>query len=164
MFNVNDTVIYSPCGVCRIEEITEKDFSGEPVEYYVLKPVGGVKGTFYIPVNNESLTGQMRKILSKNEIDELISIMPDEDYIWIEDENLRKEEYRKILREGSRHELVKLIKTLYNYRQNLLGQKKRLHSADERFLKDAENMLYDEFSYVLGIPKDDVLSYIRQHI
>ncbi|MCD7811458.1 MAG: transcriptional regulator [Ruminococcus sp.] len=164
MYNVNDTVMYSPCGVCRIDGISEKDFSGEPAEYYVLRPVGDSKNTYYIPVNNETLTGQMRKVLTREEIDELIRKMPDENNIWIEDEAERKEEYRRILRSGNRMELVMLIKTLYCYREDRRGKKKKLHSADEHFLHDAENMLYDEFAYVLGISKDEVVPFIKSHI
>lgn len=164
MYNVNDTVMYSPCGVCRIEDITERDFSGENAEYYVLRPVGDCKSTFYVPTKNENLTGQMRKVLTRSEIDQLITLMPDEGLNWIEDENLRKEEYRRILRTGDRRELVRLIKTLYAQKQNRREQKKRLHSADEKFLRDAENMLYDEFAYVLDISKDEVPSYIKKHI
>ncbi len=164
MYNVNDTVIYSPCGVCRISEIAERDFSGEPVKYYILRPVGESKNTFYVPTENEQLTAQMRHILSKDEIEELIRIMPDEDYIWIENEYERKEEYRRILRSGDRRELIKLIKTLYIHRKSCSEHRKKLHSADEHFLKDAENMLYEEFAYVLGIPREQVIPYIKEHI
>lgn len=164
MYNVNDIVMYSPCGVCRIDDIAERDFSGEKEEYYVLHPVGDNKNTFYVPVKNENLTAQMRRILTRCEIDELIGLMPDENFVWIEDENLRKEAYRRVLRTGDRRELVKIIKALYTHRQDRREQKKRLHSADEKFLRDAENMLYDEFAYVLNISKDEVPSYIKTHI
>lgn len=164
MYSVNDTVVYSPCGVCRIDEISEKDFSGEPKEYYVLRPVSDNRNTYYVPVENKNLTAQMRKLLTREQVDELISVMPDENYIWIEDENTRKEEYGKILREGNRHQLVKLIKTLYTCRENRREQKKKLRSADEHFLREAENMLYDEFAYVLGISRDEVVPFIREHI
>lgn len=164
MYNINDIVVYSPCGVCRIAEISIRDFSGEPIEYYVLNPVSDNKNTYYVPTQNDTLTSQMRRVLTREEIDELIRIMPDENYIWIEDENQRKDEYRKILRNGDRRELIKLIKTLYIHQQSRLEQKKKLRSADEHFLKDAENMLYDEFAYVLGISKSEVLPYIKQHI
>ncbi len=164
MFKVNDTVIYSPCGVCRIDEIAERDFSGEPVMYYILRPVGESKNTFYVPVNNRQLTSQMRSILSEKELEKLIAIMPDEDYIWIENDSQRKEEYRRILQSGDRKELIRLIKTLYIHRKNCSENRKRLHSADEHFLKDAENLLYEEFAYVLGIPREEVIPYIKKHI
>lgn len=164
MYSLNDAVMYSSYGVCRISAIEERDFSGELLNYYVLRPVGDSKNTFYVPVNNEKLTAQMRKIITKDEIDSLLKIMPADNDIWIEDENQRREEYRRIIREGDRKELVMLIKTLYLYQKSRKDQRKKLHSVDEHFLKDAESMLYDEFAFVLGIEKDKVVDYIREHI
>jgi CarD family transcriptional regulator len=162
MYNVNDVVIYAPQCVCRVDDISEHDFSGSPVTYYVLKPVNDSKNIFYVPTENSSLTDRMRHILSKNDIDSLISLMPDEANIWIDDEHLRKETYSEILRKGDRKDLIKLIKTLYSRKKN--NGYRKLHAADERFLKEAENMLYDEFAYVLDIPRDQVVTYIKQHI
>ena len=36
--------------------------------------------------------------------------------------------------------------------------------ADERFLKDAEKMLYDEFALVLNIREEEVLPFIMEQI
>ena len=41
-----------------------------------------------------------------------------------------------------------------------MARGKKLHVADERMLQEAEKMICDEFSYVLGIPKEEVPSYI----
>ena len=164
MYNVNDAVVYSSYGVCVISAIEERDFSGESVEYYVLRPVSDNKNTFYVPTSNEDLKNRMHSVCSRSEVEELISVMPDEDFIWIDNDFQRKEEYRRIIESGNRHQLIKLIKTLYIRKQKLLEQHKKLHSADERFLNDAENMLYDEFAYALGIERDAVLPYIKEHI
>lgn len=164
MYKAEDIVVYSSYGVCRISAVEERDFSGSSEEYYVLRPVGESRNTFYVPTKNEALTSLMRKVLSKEEIQELIKTMPDENCIWIEDEAQRREEYRRILREGDRLELVRLIKTLYMYQQSCRDHRKKLHSADEHFLKDAESMLYEEFAYVLDIPREEVISYIKSHI
>ena len=71
-YNVNDIVVYSPNGVCRIDEITKHDFSGEPIEYYVLHPVSGGKNTYYVPTHNGDLASHMRRTLSPDEIKELL--------------------------------------------------------------------------------------------
>ena len=90
--------------------------------------------------------------------------MPQEDMFWIEDESRRKEEYRRIIDSGDRRKIIGLIKTLYIHGEELAAQHKKLRSSDERFLHEAENMLYDEFAYALRLNKDEVLPYIRQHI
>ena len=164
MYKVNDVVVYASYGVCEISAIEERDFSGENVEYYVLRPVGDSRNTFYVPTAKSALTEQMRRVYTREEVEALIRVMPDEDFIWIDDEAVRKEKYREIISGGDRLELVKLIKTLYIRRQELLQQHKKLHSADEKFLAEAENMLYDEFAYALGIGKDEVVPYIKEHV
>ncbi len=164
MYNINDAVVYASYGVCVISAIEERDFSGENVEYYILHPVGDNKNTFYVPTSNSVLKNKMKSICSRQEIDRIISTMDGECCIWIENDFLRKEEYRKIIDKGDRHELVRLIKTLYTKSTELSQKRKKLRSTDEKFLRDAENMLYDEFAYSLNIPRDKVVDYIKQHI
>ena len=164
MYKANDIVTYSTHGVCRIISVETCDFSGKPAEYYVLRPENDSRNTFYVPTDNKNLTSQMHRVLSRGELDELIKAMPDEKFIWIEDDNLRKSEYEKILRSGNRQKLIQLIKTLYIHRKEKMSENRKLRSADEHFLKDAETALYEEFAYVLNIPKEQVLPYIQQHI
>lgn len=164
MYNINDAVVYGSNGVCVITAIENRDFSGENVEYYILQPVNNSKNTFYVPTANSALKTKMRDVYSRKEIDSLISTMNDECCIWIDNDFQRKEEYRKIIDKGDRRELVRLIKTLYEKNTELNSQHKKLHSADEKFLKDAENILYSEFAYSLNIPVEEVVNYIKQHI
>ena len=164
MFCVNDTILYGAQGVCRIASIVRESFGSGPVDYYVLKPVYNDNSTIYVPVENGDLTGKMRRILSSEEIIALIRSMPQEDLIWIENENQRKEAYREIIARGDRTELVKMIKTLYLHQQQRQAIGKKLHIADERFFKEAEKMLYDEFALVLNIKQEEVLPFILEQI
>ena len=36
---------------------------------------------------------------------------------------------------------------------------KRLHMSDEHFMKDAEQLLYNEWQYVLNVDKDGLMAY-----
>ncbi len=164
MFNLNDAVVYASYGVCIITAIEKRDFSGENIEYYILHPVNDQKNTFYVPTSNSSLTQKMRSVFSRKEAEELIKLMPDEKFVWIDNEIQRKEAYRKIIENGSRRELVKLIKSLYIHKKILAENHKHLHSADEHFLQEAENMLYEELAYALDIPKNNVVSYICSQV
>ena len=76
MFKVNDVVMYASYGVCEIAAIEEKDFSGENVEYYILRPISDSRNTFYVPTNKEALTQQMRRVYTKSEVEELIKAIP----------------------------------------------------------------------------------------
>lgn len=164
MYNVNDTILYGTHGVCRIEEITEKEFMGSKREYYVLKPLSDPAGTLFVPVGSEKAESKMRRILSEEEIYELIRTMPYEEANWIERENERKEEYRRIIAGGDRSELIRMIKALYFHKKKREEEGKRLYLSDERFFHEAERILYDEFQYVLNIEREELLPLIFEQI
>ena len=136
---------------CKITDLTKRSFANKVVEYYVLKPVYNEHSIVYIPIDNEELVSKIKRILSVEDIHELIRTLPNEDYCWIENDNQRKEKYREIIKSGNRKELMKMIRTLYLYQQELKKDGKKIHAADDKFFKDAEKVLYDEFAYVLDI-------------
>ena len=90
MHNKNDIVLYGNQGVCKVFDIVKKEMANEVNEYYVLKPVNDVHSTVYVPTQNEKLTSKMKKILSVEEIYDLINDMPNEKEIWIDDFNILK--------------------------------------------------------------------------
>lgn len=163
-FQVNDSVLYGSEGVCRITDICEQDFMGARAQYYVLKPVYTPGSTVFVPAANETLVAKMRRILSPDEIRCLIKTMPDEATLWIDDDNTRRARYAEILQNGDRAELVGLIKALYHRREAQQAKGRKLHVADERYLRDAEKVLYDEFAHVLRIKRDEVLPFIMEQI
>ena len=164
MYNVNDTVMYGAFGICKITAVEKRNFTGEEQEYYILKHITADKNTFYVPTNNEAALSKMHPICSKAEVDSLISHMNSEKLIWIDNDVKRKEEYSRIIRDADKHEMIMLIKTLYLRRKKLSENGKRLRSADENYLRLAENMLFEEFAYALDIDRSEVVGYIEKHI
>ncbi len=164
MFQVNDTVKYGTTGVCRIVDMTVRSISGKEMLYYVLKPVHQDGATVYVPARNEKLLSKMQRILSKQEIDALIEEMPGCGIAWIDQEKTRQETYKKVLDGGDRKELIGLIRTLYQKRQELSAEGKKLRAADEHLMKDAEELLYDEFSTVLGLKPDAIVPYLMDRL
>ena len=164
MFSVGDSFIYKGHGICKLTEIREMNVDNEIRSYYVLKPVFGNSFTLFVPVGDENLEAKMRRLLSADEIHSFIADMPEEDSAWIEDENERREFYKNIISSGDRASLVRMIKALFRRRQELNSAGKKLRISDEQFMKDAEKMLYDEFAYVLGIKREDVLPFIMARL
>lgn len=164
MFQINDTIMYGTQGICKIVDITEKDFMGTKKEYYVLKPMNDKAATLFAPIHNEKIESKMRRILSEKEIYELIESMPKEEANWIANENERKEQYKKIIANGNHMELIRMIKALYLHKQEREADGKHLYLSDERFFKEAERILYDEFQYVLNIKKEELLPLIFEKI
>lgn len=113
----------------------------------------------FVPVQNEKLVGKMRAVLTKDEIIDLLDNMPKEEE-WISNKNIRFETFKNIISEGKSSELLRLIRTLKLHEKQQLKRGKRLHMADERFLKEAEKMVLGEFAYVLNESTDDILNRI----
>lgn len=161
MFQANDVIIYGTQGVCKITGTEEKMVSGKKKTYFVLKPVVDKGATIFAPTDNEFVLNKMRRLLTKDEIHKLIDSMRSENAVWVANENQRKELYRNILAKGDHMELIRMIKAIYAHQKEREAEGKRLHMSDERFFKDAEQILYNEFQYVLAIKdKDDLLRYI----
>lgn len=161
MFQVNDVILYGTQGVCEITGIEEKIISGAKKKYYVLKPVKDQGATIYAPTENEQVLKKMRRLLTEGEINDLIDSMPEEKMIWIPNVNERKESYKQILAGGNHLELIQMIKAIYAHKQEREAEGKRLHMSDEHFFKDAEQILYNEFQYVLKLnSKDELMQYI----
>ncbi|HRR77461.1 MAG TPA: CarD family transcriptional regulator [Ruminococcus sp.] len=164
MYNVGDMVMYGAFGICKVTAVEKRDFTGEEQEYYILKHINSDKNIFYVPTNNDAALSKMHPICSKAEVDELISHMNSEGLIWIDNDIKRKEEYSRIIKDADKHEIIRLIKTLYLRRKELAESGKKLRSTDENYLSLAENMLFEEFAYALDIDKSEVVEYIEKHI
>ena len=164
MREIGEIVLYGTDGVCQISEITEKKFGKETTKYYVLSTLYRGNSVIYVPVGNEKLESKMRDIISREELESIICNMPKEESIWIENEPLRKIKYKEIITGGDRRDLFRLIKTLYEHRINQENSGKKMHMTDERFMKDAEKILYDEIAHVIGIDHRDVVGYITEKI
>lgn len=164
MFQINDTVSYGTQGVCTVIGIEKLALYSSPEEYYILQPVYQTGSKIYVPVGNKTLTDKMRRILSKDEIRELIRVMPDGDTIWIENDAERKEKYQQIIASGDRRKIAQLIKTLYLQQSERQKNGKRLRQSDEILFKRAETLLYNEFALVLDIKHDQVVPFLHEQI
>lgn len=159
MFKINDYIMYSTVGVCKVLDIIdEKSVYNMPSEYYVLQPVYSDGTIIKIPVGNTKIV--MRPILSEEAVMSLINDMPEDEDVWIDNDRQRNEKFKSIIKTGKCDEWIKLIKSIYVTKEGkkLLG--KKLNQADEEIVKAAEKLLFEEFATVLNISPDEVNDYI----
>lgn len=140
MYQIVDCFLYGREGVCTITDIVTRKIKGEEKKYYVLAPQDH-HITIFIPIDNKQAVLKMRQVLSKEAIYKLIKAMPDNETIWIEDKNVRKQKYNNIIVNGNHEQLVKLIKTLYLQREKQLKLGKNFHVQDQQFLDTCEKIL-----------------------
>ncbi len=160
MLEINSLVVYGGNGVCKVEDLREENLNGINRMFYILKPLGIKNSTFYIPADSEKLLEKVHKLISADEIMDLINEMPSEDTIWIDDDRARTTKNKSMLATGDRRQLVQLTKTLYQRKNELESKGKKLRSSDETIMKNAEHLLFEEFALVLGIGQEEVLDYI----
>lgn len=158
MFRVNDTVMYNQSGACKIVDICSKEFTGEQRQYYVLQPVYEENVTIYCPVDSEKV--KIRKLLSLEDIHELIKLMPDQLTEWIDNDQQRKEAQSEILKNGDHCALIQLVKLLYFKREEKAAEGKKFHTADEKAMLEAEKLLHQEFAIVLNIKPEEVIPFL----
>lgn len=171
MFAVGDNVLYGTDGVCTIADHGMRDFFGDAREYYILKPNADPSGIVYVPADNPALVERMRRLMTKEEIDGILAECaaaddengdsPDcESPDWIADDGERKHAYDGILQSGDRQRIFRMIRALYQHREIIAKRGKKLHIADERLLRDAENRMNAELAHVLSIAPEEVPAYV----
>lgn len=102
----------------------------------------------------------MRRLLTKKEVTALINSFPDLEPYWVKNDHERKLAYGKILASGNHTALMMMLKALYIQKNDREANKKHLGLSDERFLKATEQLLYDEWQYVLELDRNALISYI----
>ena len=95
MFKIGDYVAHYKEGVCEVVNIGKIDMGSSDKEYYTLKPVYDAGGTVYTPVDNKR--DQIRKLITKEEAENLIKEMPKIDIIGVTNEKQREGMYKNAL-------------------------------------------------------------------
>ncbi len=150
--------------VCRVCQEKEEVFHGTRRNYYLLQPIYDTSSVIYVPSDNPKLMGKMRQILSPEEIYQLIREIPNQETKWIEDDRQRSDTWKQVLSTGDRKKLVKMIKTLYEKKQEIEAAGRKFHASDENVLHQAEQTIHDEFALVLDIQRDQVAPFIARQI
>ena len=77
MFNVGDRIVYPMHGAGVIVGIEQRNLSGTPEDYYIIKLTSGEMRVM-IPVCNKDLVG-LREIISKDEVDKVLEVLRNKD-------------------------------------------------------------------------------------
>lgn len=164
MYQIGDQVVYGIHGVCRIAAQEERVVDRKRVVYLVLEPVGHGGSQYLVPAHNQTAMSKMRKMLTPEELGQLLLSPQIRDDIWIPQESIRKQAYREKIGSGDRVVLMQLICTLYRHKSKQLASGKKVHQCDENFLRDAEKLLASEISIVLDLEFPQALAYLRQQL
>lgn len=162
MFAPGEYVIYSVEGVCRVEQAGRLNVPGldKNRDYYQLSPYyrGGV---IYTPVDGKA---SIRRVISKEQLQsllpELSSLEPLTDVP--NDPKMLSGYYREILAGHECRRLLQLCKTIYQKQEALAARRRSVTSTELRSWKTAEEMLHQEFAFVLGMKPGEVRGFLER--
>ena len=164
MYQIGDDVIYGIHGVCRVVGMEVRNVDRKKVEYLVLEPLEQTGAKFYIPSHNPAAMAKLRPVMTKAELDSLLRVESLRENAWIEDENQRKLYYRELITGGDREALLRMVGTLHRHKEAQAAAGRKFHLCDENFLRDAQKLLNNDFSFVLGIEQSQVGQYVMEEL
>lgn len=161
---IGSYVLYGKTGVCLVQEKTTITTGRESNEYYVLCPVSDGRSSVFVPCENKALVSKMCSLMTREEIDALLSVADSERLEWIDDRTQRMSYYRTVMSGNDRRALIRLICCLFRKKHERQEQGKRLSTMDEGALQEGMRLIDEEFSMVLGIPSREVVDYILERL
>ncbi len=164
MFKVGDAVIHPAEGVCRITEITEKEFSGKTDKYYVLKSVYDSKSTVYIPVEIVREKGKIRPALDEKQVNDIIDGLDSCQPFKTDNDNQRRLLFKDILASGNTDEMRQMLRTVHLLKKDIRTSGKKIKVSDERIIRETEHSVFSEFAFSLGISPEEIPQYISERL
>ena len=165
MYQSGELILYGRTGVCRVEKITSMKPKANAQEqmYYVLKPLYQ-NCNITTPVDNRQVFS--RPIISREEAERVIGIIPTVKPEVYHNRNINqlREYYKNCLETYDCEDLVRLTMSLYLKKSEAEAQKRKFGAVDERFMKEAEDLLFGELAAALDIPKEEVRGYIEKAV
>ncbi|SCI74593.1 CarD-like/TRCF domain [uncultured Clostridium sp.] len=164
MYKIGEYIIYGNDGVCKVEDVGVLNISGINKKriYYTLKPLYE-NWKIFTPIDTSVF---MRSLINYEEVQQLIESIP-----YIKDKKCNEKNsrllqiyYKNLLQTHECSDLLTLIAGVYEKKDKAMKNGKKLGQIDNRFMKVAEGLINDEFSVVLGIPREEVADYIKEKI
>ena len=113
MLEQGTLVVYGIHGLCKIVKRDIMLVDRKYKEFFVLEPVKQPGASYYVPTQNPTAVAKLRPILTKKELDDLLSSQEVVSDSWITDENTRKQYYRDLINSGDRAALISMVKSIH---------------------------------------------------
>ena len=137
MFNIGDKVVYPMHGAGVIENIEEKEISGEKLRYYIIKlPMGEMKAM--VPLNKAQEVG-LRQVIAEGEILKVFEVLKSESSVMPPNWNHRYRANLEKIKSGSIFEVAEVVRNL-----SLRDRQKGLSTGEKKMLENARRILLSE--------------------
>lgn len=160
MYKKGDYIVYGSSGTCLVTDVTRLSIPGSDRKrkYYVLHPVSTDRSVIYSPVDNDKVT--IRDVMSKEEAEQVLSEIPEIEQLSVKSEKLREEQYKDIIKGSDFRACISMMKALLSKRKKRIQQGRKFTTVDEKYLREAYEILSDELSISLGEDKETAASIL----
>ena len=153
--NINDHVYYALNGICEVKDIQNLKIGNEEKEYYVLNPINS-STTLFVPTDNLDTLSKIKKILKKEEIDNLIKESKNINLEWLKNSKDRNIYFQNLIKKDDLKTSIALINLIYTKQK----EDTKVSPNDLLILSNVQNNIHSSLSYSLNITKDEVKDYI----
>lgn len=160
MFQKGQQIIYGGNGVCRIEEIAERDTGVLGVQQvYVIRLASGL--TAYVPVESNVF---MRALIPPEEAEQVLADYPSIGMRTFAGSNSKalSDQYRSIIARHDPREMLCLYKSLQSKVEQSRRAGKKPGAMDERFASLALEQVAQELSIVLCRSMQEVCALLEE--
>lgn len=166
MYKTGDVIMYSSTGICRIESVGPSDIQGMPtdIDYYRLQPLSDLhREMIYIPVNTPAFT---RYAITAQQAQRYIDSVRDIEPVTPPGRNPRATQdfYQNLIGSYDTTNLLTVIVSLITKKREVTRLGKKLNQTQVTFLKRRQELICGEFSYVLGLSKEEIAQMIEDNI
>lgn len=164
MFVSGEYVVHSYNGLCLVENVTHLNMSGinKDALYYILRPLNSEESKIYLPVDSDKMVS--RRIMTKEEAAQFLEQIDNVELFWNPNHKFREEMYKTAMKTCDCRMWIRIIKTLYLHQKEREAIGKRISASDERFLKHAEEYLFQELSLATGETYDEMRKQVMDKI
>lgn len=159
MYGKGDYISYGGHGVCQIADVRSMDFGSGEQEYLVIEPIASGGATIYLPSSNQTVQTRMRPVLTREEIDVIISSVKNQQMPWPADRKVRMNQFQQILSRRDTRELLLLASCLHKRKTE-----KGLPVSEIEILNKVEGLVEQEFSFALNLGRAEIGQYIRDRL
>lgn len=161
MYRVGDYVVKSANGICVVKDIMNPDFVDDDKKlYYELQPLSDSKTVLYVSTDRDD--GSMRAVITEEEAENLIRMIPTIDEPWINNERERERNYKEAIKSNEPEKLIGIIKLIYQRKKMRLEQGKKTTMVDKQYFDKAEDLLYSELELVMKKSRDEIYDQIKR--
>lgn len=153
--NINDHVYYALNGICEVKDIKNLKIGKEEKEYYVLNPINS-STTLFVPTDNLDTLSKIKKILKKEEINNLIKESKNINLEWLKNSKDRNVYFQNLIKKDDLKTSIALINLIYTKQK----EDTKVSPNDLLILSNVQNLIHSSLSYSLNITKDEVKDYI----